>query len=129
MSVKHKIELEYLIKTSPKVFENIVSTPSGLSEWFADDVNIVEDIYTFHWDGSEEQARLLSKKVGNHMRWQWLKDEENDEDTFFEILYEVDPMTKTLVLKVTDFSDEDDIEEVKRLWESSVSDLKRVLGA
>ena len=129
MTDKHKIELEYLLKTSPKVFENMVSTPSGLAEWYADDVNIKEDIYTFYWDGSEEQAKLLSKKAGHHMRWKWLREEEEEDDTFFEIQFEVDPMTKTLVLHITDFAGNDDIEEVKMLWESSIQELKRVLGA
>lgn len=129
MTDKHKIELEYLLKTSPKVFENMVSTPSGLAEWFADDVNIKEDIYTFYWDGSEEQAKLLSKKAGHHMKWKWLREEEEENDSFFEIQYEVDPMTKTLVLHITDFADEDDVEEITMLWESSIQELKRVLGA
>lgn len=129
MTVKHKIELEYLLKTSPKVFENMVSTPSGLAEWYADDVNIKDDIYTFYWDGSEEQARLITKKAGNHMRWQWLKDEDDVEESYFEIQYEVDPMTKTLVLHITDFAEEDDVAEVRMLWESSIQELKRVLGA
>ncbi len=129
MTDKHKIELEYLLKTSPKVFENMVSTPSGLAEWFADDVNIKEDIYTFYWDGSEEQAKLLSRKAGHHMKWKWLREEEEANDTFFEIQYEVDPMTKTLVLHITDFAEEDDVEEVTMLWESSIQELKRVLGA
>ncbi len=129
MTVKHKIELEYLLKTSPKVFENMVSTPSGLAEWYADDVNIKEDVYTFYWDGSEEQARLLTKKAGNHMRWQWLKDEEDERESYFEIQYEVDPMTKTLVLHITDFAEEEDVDEVRMLWESSIQELKRVLGA
>ncbi len=129
MTDKHKIELEYLLKTSPKVFENMVSTPSGLAEWYADDVNIKEDIYTFYWDGSEEQAKLLSKKAGHHMRWKWLREEEEEDDTFFEIQFEVDPMTKTLVLHITDFAADDDIEEVTMLWESSIQELKRVLGA
>lgn len=129
MTDKHKIELEYLLKTSPKVFENMVSTPSGLAEWFADDVNIKEDMYTFYWDGSEEQAKLLSKKAGHHMRWKWLREDEEENDTFFEIQYEVDPMTKTLVLHITDFADEDDVEEITMLWESSIQELKRVLGA
>ena len=129
MTDKHKIELEYLLKTSPKVFENMVSTPSGLAEWFADDVNIKEDVYTFYWDGSEEQAKLLSKKAGHHMKWKWMREEDEENDTFFEIQYEVDPMTKTLVLHITDFAEEDDIEEVTMLWESSIQELKRVLGA
>lgn len=129
MTVKHKIELEYLLKTSPKVFENMVSTPSGLAEWYADDVNIKDDIYTFYWDGSEEKARLLTKKAGNHMRWKWLKDEDDSNDSYFEIQYEVDPMTKALVLHITDFAEEDDLDEVRMLWESSIQELKRVLGA
>jgi hypothetical protein len=107
----------------------MVSTPSGLAEWFADDVNIKEDIYTFYWDGSEEQAKLLSRKAGHHMKWKWLREEEEANDTFFEIQYEVDPMTKTLVLHITDFAEEDDVEEVTMLWESSIQELKRVLGA
>jgi hypothetical protein len=47
---KEKFELEFLLRTSVKVLENMLSTPSGLSEWFADDVNVKDDIYTFIWD-------------------------------------------------------------------------------
>lgn len=123
-----KFELEYLLKTSPKVLDNMISTPSGLSEWFADDVNINDDVYTFIWDGSEEEARLISKRPGSKIRWQWIDHEDNDLDTFFEIRYEVDPMTKSVVLTVTDFAENGEMEEVQRLWENQISDLKRVLG-
>lgn len=129
MSEKRKIELEYLLKTSVKVFENLIFTPSGLAEWFADDVTVKEDIYNFHWDGSDEKARLLSKKAGHHMRWQWLVDEEEGIETFFEITYSVDPLTKVLVLNIVDFADEEDYDEIKMLWESAVHELKRVIGA
>lgn len=128
MAGKEKIELEYLLKTSPKVFESMVTTPSGLSEWFADDVNVKDNMYTFLWDGSEEKAKLIHKKAGQCMRWQWEKDEDED-DIFFEIFYEVDPMTKALVLRITDFADSDDVDEVKMLWESSINELKRVIGS
>jgi hypothetical protein len=73
MTDKVKYELEYLLKTSPKVLESMLCTPSGLSEWFADDVNIKDDIFTFFWDGSEEKARLLSKKAGTKAKFKWLK--------------------------------------------------------
>ncbi len=124
---KQKIELEYLFKTSSKVLENMVATPSGLSEWFADDVNIEEDMYTFYWDGSEENARLISKRAGSYMRWKWEHDEEND--SFFEIHYEVDPMTKALVLKIVDFAEEDEVAEITMQWETAIQNLKRLLGA
>lgn len=129
MIVKEKIELEYLLKTSPKVLENMLFTPSGLSEWFADDVNIKDDIYSFFWDGSEEKARLLTKKMSNKIKWQWLNDQEEGIDSYFEMSYEVDSMTNAVILRITDFAEEDEVEDVQALWEASVSDLKRVLGA
>jgi uncharacterized protein YndB with AHSA1/START domain len=129
MNTKRKIELEYLLKTSIKVFESLINTPSGLAEWFAEDVNVKEDIYNFHWDGSDEKARLISKKNGHYIKWKWIEDEENGLDTYFEISYKVDEMTKALVLSIVDFADEEDYDEVKMLWEAAVHELKRVLGA
>lgn len=130
MTEKVKIELEYLLKTSPKVLENMLCTPSGLSEWFADDVDIQDDIFTFKWDGSEEKARLLSKKNSSKSRFQWLHDEEDGNDSYFEMRIDIDAITKDVVMQVTDFAeDEDDKEEVRMMWDQSVSDLKRVLGA
>jgi len=124
---KEKYELEYLLKTSIKVLDNIVSTPSGLSEWFADDVNIKDDVYTFIWDGSEEEAKLISKKNNARIRWKWVENE--DEDVYFELRYEVDPMTKSVILTVTDFAEADELEEAQRLWEQQVTTLRRTLGA
>ena len=72
MTDKVKYELEYLLRTSPKVLESMLCTPSGLSEWFADDVNIKDDIFTFIWDGREEKARLLSKKSGTKAKFKCL---------------------------------------------------------
>lgn len=126
---KISFELEFLLKTSPKVLENMLSTPSGLSEWFADDVNIKGDIFTFFWDGSQEEARILTKKLNGKVKFQWLSDEEDGNDAYFEIRYEVDPMTKAVILKIIDFAEPDEIEEVQQLWEQQISDLKRVLGA
>lgn len=129
MASKEKIELEYILKTSPKVLDKMISTPDGLSEWFADDVVVKEDLYTFDWDGSDEQARLRAKKVGEYMRWQWLYDEEDELDTFFEMHFTVDQMTKAVIFKVIDFAEPSEKDEIVRLWESSVTRLKRVLGA
>ncbi len=129
MSYKEKFELEYLFKTSPKALDRMISTPGGLSEWFADDVNIQDDIFTFFWDGDEEQARLLTKKTKSKMKWRWLEDEEDDDDAYFEIKYEVDPMTKSVIVMITDFAESDEIDENIRLWDNQIEKLKTVLGA
>ena len=128
-AAKEKIEIEFLLKTSPKVLENMISTPSGLSEWFSDDVNIKGDIYTFIWNGSEEQARLTSGKNTTKIRFQWLRDEDDGVDYHFEMAYTVDPMTKLVVFTVIDYAEPEEVEELKLFWEQQVSDLKRILGA
>lgn len=129
MTEKTKFELEFLLKTSGKVLENMLFTPAGLSEWFADDVNIKDDVLTFIWGGSSEDARILTKRPTDKIKWQWINDEEDGIDSFCEIRYEIDPMTKVVILNVTDFSEEDDMDEAKRLWEQQIGELKRVLGA
>jgi len=129
MAEKERFELEFLLKTSPKVLDNMISTPSGLSEWFAEDVNIKDEVYTFIWDGSEEEARLVNKKVNSRIKFQWIEDEEDGLDTYFELRYEIDPMTKMVVLTVTDFAEPDEVEESQRFWENQIGELKRTLGA
>lgn len=129
MAAKEKFELEFLLKTSPKVLNTMLTTPSGLAEWFAEDVNVKDDIFTFIWDGTEEKARLLTYRPNLKAKWIWLEDEEDGEDTFFEFHFEVDPMTKVVILKVYDFAESDEIEESTALWEQQINELKRVIGA
>ena len=129
MTDKHKFEMEFLLETSTKVLENMLTSPSGLSDWFAEDVVMKDGIITFSWDGSEEQARNLTKKSSDGIKWQWLEDEEAGNDCYVEITYHIDPMTKVVVLEVTDFAEEDELEEAKMLWDQQIGDLKRTLGA
>ncbi len=129
MTKKEKFELEYVLKTSPKVLDKLLTTPDGLSEWFAEDVIVKDEVYTFHWDGSEEKARLISKRQGEGMKWQWLHDEDEAPEAFFEMRYTIDPITKAVIFTITDFAENYEKDQVVRLWESHVIDLRRVLGA
>ena len=126
MSEKIKYELEFPIQASPNMLYQYISTASSLTEWFADDVNSRGKVFSFFWDGSEEKAELLSSKNNQFVKFRWL---ENDEDSFFEIRITVDELTKDVSLMIIDFSDKDEIEESKMLWESQISDLKQVLGS
>jgi len=121
-----KIELEYPIRSSTSVLYDMFSTPSGLSEWFADDVNIKDDVYTFFWDGSEEEARLITKKNNEFIKFHWV--EHDEEDTYFEIRIKIDPLTNDVAIVVTDFCDEDDKEETIGLWESQLASLAKRIG-
>lgn len=126
MEEKVKYELEFPIHSSPQLLYQYISTPSGLSEWFADNVNSRGETFTFIWDGTEEVAKLIRKKSGELVKFKWV---ESEEDTFFEIKIVVDEITKDVSLMITDFTEEDEVEEAKMLWENQISDLKQVLGS
>ena len=128
MSDRIKFEMEFPIKVSQKLLFQYISTPSGLSEWFADNVNSRGEIFIFIWDDSEESAKLIKKINNEKIQFQWLDDEETD--YYFDLRIQFDEITKDVSLIVTDFAeDEDEVEESKLLWTNQISDLKKVLGS
>lgn len=127
MSTRLKFEIEFIIHASPNMLFQYISTPSGLSEWFAENVNSRGEIYSFLWDGVEEKAKLISKKNDEKVKFRWISDE--DSSYYFEMKIVEDDITKDVSLIITDFSEEDEMEESKLLWESQIHDLRHVLGA
>ena len=126
MSDKIKFEIEFVIQSSPQMLYQYLATPSGLSEWFADNVNSRGEKFTFIWDGSEEEAKLLKRKTDEFVRFAW---DEAEDNSYFEMKIIVDEITKDVSLFITDFAEEDEVEESKMLWTNQVSDLKQVLGS
>lgn len=126
MSDRIKYELEFVIQASPQLLYQYLATPSGLSEWFADNVNSRGEIFSFIWDGAEEQAKLLKRKTDEFVKFTWV---DQEGDYFFEMKIIVDEITKDVSLFITDFAEEDELEEAKMLWENQVADLKQVLGS
>lgn len=129
MEVKVKYEIEFPVMASPQLLYQYISTPSGLSEWFADNVNSRGEFFTFIWDDSEEKAKLMSKKTDERIKFKWLNEDDSESDYFFEIKLMVDEITKDVSIVIIDFADEDEVEESKSLWENQISDLKHVLGS
>ena len=129
MDSKIRYEIEFPINSSPQLLYQYISTPSGLSEWFADNVNSRGEFFTFIWDDSEEKARLCSKKTGEKVRFKWVDANNQDTDYYFELNILVDEITKDVSLMVVDFALEDEISEAKLLWENQISDLKHVIGS
>jgi uncharacterized protein YndB with AHSA1/START domain len=123
---KIKIRLEYGVRTSPALLFNYISSPSGLSNWFCNDVDVYNNQFKFKWDSEENIAELI-KKVNNKMiRFRWL-DSKSDEYFEFEII--VDELTDDVALVITDFVLPEDEKNISSLWDSQVHDLKASLGA
>jgi uncharacterized protein YndB with AHSA1/START domain len=124
--MKKKIELEYPINSSAKVLYTRLSTPGGLSEWFADDVNLRGGIFYFIWEGTEQRAEIVRKKENRYIQFRWL---DEDEETTFEFRINIDELTGDTALVITDTIDEEDEDDSVGLWDSQIAELRHVLGS
>ena len=123
---RKKYTLDYLIKSSPKILYNFLATPSGLSQWFADDVKSVKNDFSFFWDGFEEKAMLIGKEDNVYVRFRML--DEKSKNEYFELRIERSPVTNDTILLLTDFVDEEEYEDQRLLWNSLIDNLINKVG-
>lgn len=122
-----KFEIEIVIRASSAILYEFLVTPSGLSEWFCDDVNIRNGIYTFIWDGQLQQARLLKTIEEQLVRFQWV---DKTDGSYFEFKIQRDDLTNDISLIITDFAtDKIEQESSKLLWQSQIDKLLHVMGS
>ncbi len=124
---KEKIHLEYIFaKASKSTLWNYLTSATGLSTWFADDVDVKENIYTFIWNKFPVEAELLSIVPNNKVCFRWLEDE--DPESYFEFKIHTDELTGAIVLEITDFAEPEEKNQAVSLWDSQIKELKRILG-
>ncbi len=125
---KTKFIGEYGFRASKKMLFPYISTASGLSQWFADDVNVNNEdkMYTIIWDGEENKARMVSNRSNHHVKFEFV-DDGDDDPNWLEMRLDVNELTEELFLRVSDYSDMD-AEEANELWDGLVHDLKEIVG-
>lgn len=124
--MREKFQLEFILNVSPSMLYNYIISPSGLSEWFADNVNIKGSKYIFVWGNNEEVAILIKYKQDSYLRFKW----EQDENTnyYFDFIIDMDEITGDVSLTITDYSDINEIEESKMWWENQIQRLRKIIG-
>ena len=127
MAEKKQIQLEYTVNCSPKVLFNRLSTASGLTEWFADDVRVKGNLFTFIWGDSSQSAEKKLHRENKMVRFEWVGDDMDE--SYFEFVINQDDLTNDVSLTIVDFAEEDDIKETSNLWDSQISKLKHLLGS
>jgi uncharacterized protein YndB with AHSA1/START domain len=127
MAEKKQIQLEYTINCSPKVLFNRLSTASGLTEWFADDVRIKGNLFTFIWGDTSQSAEKKLHRENKMVRFEWAG--EDADDTYFEFVINQDDLTNDVSLTIVDFAEDDEVKETSNLWDSQISKLKHLLGS
>lgn len=123
---KNKYILEFDMKGTPaSLLWQYISTPNGLRQWFADDVEQDGKHFTFYWDKYPTEAVQLSLRSGERIKFRWADD---DDKCYFEFKISVSELTGKTQLIVTDFADSGEEEGSKALWDKQVKVLKRMLG-
>lgn len=125
--MKSKIRIEYALSNSSlSILWNSIGTQYGLSEWFADEVEVDNEIFTFKWDDWRQDARLITKRQNSHIRFQW--EEDKGTDVYFEIKIVSSELSSDLMLQVTDFATPDEADETILLWNKNIEKLRRTTG-
>ncbi len=122
-----RFELEYVVHASSQILFEFLTTPSGLSEWFCDDVNIRNGIYSFKWEENEQNARVVKLIEEKIVRFQWVDKTDN---SYFEFRVERDDLTNDISLIIVDFAESaEERASSSLLWTSQIDKLLHVLGA
>jgi len=127
---KYRFEKEFEIKASPRMLYPYLLNPEGLSQWFADDVKVLPDgNYLFEWEGERHSARVVSRRLNKHVKFVFT-DSGDDEikANFVEFFLDYNDIIGSTFLKVVDFSEMDDEEELHELWDGLVQSLKEIVG-
>ena len=122
-----KFTMEFMFRSSPAILYQFLTTPSCLIRWFCDGVDIQGNIYVFVWEGSTQSAEILDDIEEELIRFRWLDAEDGAE--FLEFKITTAPVTDDTILEITDFSDEDELDDQKMLWEAQMEHLRKEMGA
>ena len=121
-----KIELEFIFRASPTILYKFLTTPSCLIRWFCDEVDIQGDTFTFEWSGAEEIADLIDDIEDERVRFKW--QDADDEEEYLEFRMRKSPVTNETILEITDYCDDDEVDDQKQLWQSQVKMLRQETG-
>lgn len=125
MSKKQLYTLEYPVRCSPGILYEFLSTPAGLQEWFADQVDERDGVFTFGWNGTEEKADMLEKEEDKFIRFHWTHAQKGE---YFEFSIDKSEVTNQTILVIKDFAEKKDIKDQSQLWEYQVKDLFHRIG-
>lgn len=119
------LDLEFIFRASPTILYKFLTTPSCLIRWFCDEVDIDKNEYNFMWSGSGEMATLIEDIEDERIRFEW---EDGEDGEYFEFRMSRSPVTGETILEITDYCDEDEVEDQRALWESQMKVLRQETG-
>ena len=128
---KQMINLEYPLATkSPSIVWGLISNAAGLQKWLADYVEEEGDKMVFSWgkewtEQDKKSATVVSRERNKAIRLRWTSYQPHE---YWEMRIEQSELTGLLCLKVTDFAEADDVDDICDLWDDNMKRLHRISG-
>jgi uncharacterized protein YndB with AHSA1/START domain len=130
-SSKVKFTREYAINASPKILYPYLSSASGLSRWFAENVNMEPNhVFNFIWDKENHYAEMSNHRTNRSVRFIFLDPNRKhvpDAD-YVDFTIESSELTGEQFLRITDYSGHQDEEEMDELWYNLILSLREIIG-
>ena len=121
-----KFTVEHIFRASPTILYKFFTTPACLIRWFCDEVDIQDTTFTFSWDGAEEVAEIIEDIEDELVKFRW--DEAETDEEYLEFKMYKSPVTGETILELTDFCDDDEVDDQKQYWDNQMKQLRQETG-
>ena len=128
---KFKFTAEFPINASSRLLFPYLSTAGSLAQWFCDDVKLTPDhLFNFIWDGESHFASVAQQRPNRSIRFVYLSPQRQpvEDPGYLDFTLETSEITQEQYLRVTDYSEESDQEELQDMWEGLVQTLRELVG-
>lgn len=128
---KHRFTVEYPINASTKILYPYLASASGLTQWFCQDVRIDEDHrFNFIWDNQPHYAEMSSHRTNRSVRYVFLDQNKRltPDANYLDFTLEESQLTQEVYLRVLDYSEETDEEELQEMWDGLIIKLREQVG-
>lgn len=119
---------EYILnRASVRSIWNQLTTPKGLSEWFAPNVQINRTKVYVEWDEHGEDYRegsIISSEHEKSIKWTW----DDNQKSYISMEIVKTELTSTVSLIIEDHDEDMDTPTLERLWERHIEALRHSLG-
>ncbi len=128
---KYKFSAEYEMRASPRMLFSYFTTPAGLAQWFADDVSVDGGkIFNFQWDNRPHYAKIAAQRLNRYVKFEFLDDNrtETADPNYIEFKFDQNELTQSSFVKITDYSEIQDVDDLEELWENLITSLRETVG-
>jgi uncharacterized protein YndB with AHSA1/START domain len=128
---KQRYIAEFELRASPRMLFPYLTSPAGLAQWFADDVKLDDrKVFNFIWDDTPHYAKITALRANKYVKFEFLAKDGPllPEVAFLEFRLDQNEMTQSSFLKITDYSDTENEDDLRELWSQLVGSLREAVG-